>query len=45
LDDVYSRVSGCALTGGSIMVIQTHGRNGRYNRVCSTIFGSSHLPI
>jgi hypothetical protein len=31
LDDVYSRVSGCALTGGSIMVIQTHGRNGRYN--------------
>ena len=31
LDDVYSRVSGCALTGGYIMVIQTHGRNGRYN--------------
>ena len=31
LDDVYSRVSGCTLTGGYIMVIQTHGRNGRYN--------------
>jgi hypothetical protein len=31
LDDVYSRVSGCALTGGYIMVLQTHGRNGRYN--------------
>jgi hypothetical protein len=31
LDDVFSRVSGRALTGGSIMVIQTHGRNGQYN--------------
>jgi len=31
LDDVYSRVSGCPLTGGYIMVIQTHGRNGRYH--------------
>jgi putative transposase len=30
LDDVLSRVSGHALTGGSIMVIQTHGRNGQY---------------
>jgi putative transposase/transposase-like zinc-binding protein len=31
LDDVYSRVSGRALKGGYIMVIQTHGRNGQYN--------------
>jgi putative transposase len=31
LDDVSSRVSGRALTGGSIVVGQTHGRNGRYN--------------
>ena len=31
LDDVFSRVSGRALQGGSIMVIQTHGRNGQYN--------------
>jgi hypothetical protein len=31
LDDVFSRVSGRALKGGYIMVIQTHGRNGQYN--------------
>src|SRR5262249_37292798 len=31
LDDVYSRVSGRALKGGDIMVIQPHGRNGQYN--------------
>ncbi len=31
LDDVFSRVSGCALQGGYIVVIQTHGRNGHYN--------------
>ena len=31
LDDVFSRVSGHALKGGYIMVIQTHGRNGQYN--------------
>ena len=31
LDDVYSRVSGRALKGGYIVVIQTHGRNGQYN--------------
>jgi len=31
LDDVFSRVSGRPLQGGSIVVIQTHGRNGRYN--------------
>jgi Putative transposase/Transposase zinc-binding domain len=31
LDDVFSRVSGTALKGGSIVVIQTHGRNGHYN--------------
>ena len=31
LDDVFSRVSGCALQGGDIVVIQTHGRNGHYN--------------
>ena len=31
LDDVFSRMSGRPLTGGSIMVIQTHGRNGQYN--------------
>ena len=31
LDDVFSRISGRPLTGGSIMVIQTHGRNGQYN--------------
>ncbi len=30
LDDVFSRVSGCALQGGDIVVIQTHGRNGHY---------------
>jgi hypothetical protein len=29
LDDVFSRVGGRALTGGYIVVIQTHGRNGR----------------
>jgi len=31
LDDVFSRVSGKPLKGGSIVVIQTHGRNGQYN--------------
>ena len=31
LDDVFSRVSGCTLQGGYIVVIQTHGRNGHYN--------------
>src|SRR2546426_12839247 len=31
LDDVFSRVSGCPLQGGYIVVIQTHGRNGHYN--------------
>jgi len=31
LDDVFSRVSGRELTGGYIVVIQTHGRNGQYN--------------
>ncbi len=31
LDDVFSRVSGRTLLGGYIVVIQTHGRNGRYN--------------
>jgi hypothetical protein len=31
LDDVWSRLSGQVLTGGSIVVMQTHGRNGQYN--------------
>jgi len=31
LDDCFSRVSGKPLKGGSIVVIQTHGRNGQYN--------------
>jgi hypothetical protein len=31
VDDCFSRVSGRPLTGGYIMVIQTHGRNGQYN--------------
>ena len=31
LEDVLSRVSGRALKGGYIVVIQTHGRNGQYN--------------
>jgi len=31
LDDWFSRGSGHRLQGGSIMVIQTHGRNGQYN--------------
>jgi hypothetical protein len=31
LDDVFSQVRGKPLTGGYIMVIQTHGRNGQYN--------------
>jgi hypothetical protein len=31
LDDCFSRVSGYALKGGYIVVIQTHGRNGQYN--------------
>jgi Putative transposase/Transposase zinc-binding domain len=31
LDDFFSRVSGHALQGGYIVVIQTHGRNGQYN--------------
>jgi Putative transposase len=30
LDDVFSRVSGRALQGGYIVVIQTHSRNGQY---------------
>src|SRR5438094_3280941 len=31
LDDVFRRVSGTSLKGGSIVVIQTHGRNGQSN--------------
>jgi hypothetical protein len=31
LDDVFRRGSGKNLTGGYIVVIQTHGRNGQYN--------------
>src|SRR6266446_1807599 len=31
LADVFSRVSGKSLTGGYIVVVQTHGRNGQYN--------------
>jgi hypothetical protein len=31
LDDVFSPVCGKPLTGGYIMVMQTHGRNGQYN--------------
>ena len=31
LDDVFTRVSGHALQGGYIVVVQTHGRNGPYN--------------
>lgn len=31
LDDFFSRVSGHTLKGGYIVVMQTHGRNGRYN--------------
>lgn len=31
LDDVFTRVSGHALQGGYIVVVQTHGRNGQYN--------------
>src|SRR5712691_8939222 len=31
LDDFFSAVSGKALKGGYIVVIQTHGRNGQYN--------------
>jgi len=31
LDDVWSRVGGRTLKDGSILVIQTHGRNGQYN--------------
>jgi hypothetical protein len=31
LDDVFTRVSGHALQGGYIVVLQTHGRNGQYN--------------
>jgi hypothetical protein len=36
LDDVCSRVSGTPRKGGSIVVIQTHSRNGQY---------TPHLPI
>jgi hypothetical protein len=36
LDDIFTRVSGRALQGGSIVVIQPPGRNGPYN---------PHLPI
>jgi len=31
LDDCFSRVSGKPLTGGYIVVVQTHGRSGQYN--------------
>jgi hypothetical protein len=31
LDAVFSRISGCPLQGGYIVVIQTHGRHGRDN--------------
>jgi hypothetical protein len=31
LDDFYSTVGGKALTGGYIMVLHTHGRNGQYH--------------
>ena len=31
LDDVFSHLSGKPLTGGYIVVVQTHGRNGQYN--------------
>jgi hypothetical protein len=31
LDDIFSLVSGRALQGGYIVVIQTHGGNGQYN--------------
>ena len=31
LDDVVSRVSGGTLQGGYIVMIQPHGRHGRYN--------------
>jgi hypothetical protein len=31
LEDVFSRVSGRALKGGYIVVVQPHGRNGQYN--------------
>jgi Putative transposase len=31
LEDVCSRVSGRAVQGGSIVVIQPHGRHGQYN--------------
>ena len=31
MDDVWSRVGGRTLKGGSMLVIQTHGRNGQYN--------------
>jgi Transposase zinc-binding domain/Putative transposase len=30
LDEVFTRVSGRALEGGSIVVLQTHGRHGQY---------------
>jgi len=31
VDDCFRRISGRTLQGGSIMVVQTHGRNGQYN--------------
>ena len=31
MDDFLSTVSGKALKGGYIVVVQTHGRNGQYN--------------
>ena len=31
LDEVFTRVSGHALQGGYIVVVQTHGRHGQYN--------------
>ena len=36
LDDCFSRVSGRPLKGGYIVVIQTHGRNGQYNPICTS---------
>lgn len=45
LDDVFSRVSGRALKGGYIVVVQTHGRNGQDNphlHVIATSGGWDH---
>ena len=35
LDDVFSQVSGRALQGGDIVVIQTHGRKATITRLCT----------